>query len=52
MYLIAADLGTPSGEGFDFVDGMVFLARFYYVFDSANSQVVFATTEFTNSEVN
>ena len=52
VYLITADLGTPSGEGFDFVDGMVFLERFYYVFDSANSQVGFATTQFTNSTVN
>ncbi|KAH9934558.1 acid protease [Epithele typhae] len=52
VYLIAADLGSPSGEGFDFVDGMTFLERFYYVFDSANSQVGFATTEFTDSTIN
>ena len=52
VYLITADLGTPSGEGFDFVDGMTFLERFYYVFDSGNNQVGFATTEFTNAETN
>ncbi|TBU21523.1 acid protease [Dichomitus squalens] len=52
VYLIVGDLGTDSGEGFDFVDGMTFLERFYYVFDSANSQVGFATTQFTNAETN
>ena len=52
VYLITADLGTPSGEGFDFVDGMVFLERFYYVFDAENSQVGFATTQFTDSTIN
>ena len=52
MYLIVNDLGSNSGEGFDFVDGMVFLERFYYVFDAANSQVGFATTPFTDSTIN
>ncbi len=52
MYLITNDLGPASGEGFDFVDGMVFLERFYYVFDAANSQVGFATTPFTNATTN
>ncbi|KAI0767720.1 acid protease [Fomes fomentarius] len=52
VYLIVSDLGMPSGSGFDFVDGMTFLERFYYVFDVANSQVGFATTEFTNAVSN
>ncbi|OBZ76477.1 Polyporopepsin [Grifola frondosa] len=52
VYLIVGDLGTNSGEGFDFVDGMTFLERFYYVFDSANSQVGFATTQFTDATTN
>lgn len=52
VFLIVGDLGSPSGEGFDFVDGMVFLERFYYVFDSENNQVGFATTPFTNSTIN
>ncbi|TFK89413.1 acid protease [Polyporus arcularius HHB13444] len=52
VYLITNDLGPASGEGFDFVDGMVFLERFYYVFDAANSQVGFATTPFTNATTN
>ena len=52
VFLIVGDLGTDSGEGFDFVDGMTFLERFYYVFESGNNQVGFATTEFTNAETN
>ncbi|KAL5501258.1 hypothetical protein ACEPAH_9645 [Sanghuangporus vaninii] len=52
IFLIVADLGSNSGEGFDFVNGMVFLERFYSVFDSANSQVGFATTAHTTDETN
>ena len=52
MYLIVGDLGTNSGEGFDFVDGMTFLERFYYVWDVTNSRVGFATTEYTTATTN
>ncbi|KAF8589717.1 aspartic peptidase A1 [Ramaria rubella] len=52
FYLIVGDLGTPSGEGFDFVNGFAFLERFYAVFDTTNSQVGLATTRFTNATVN
>ena len=52
MYLIVGDLGGNSGEGLDFIDGMTFLERFYYVFDVANSQVGFATTAFTDATTN
>ena len=52
MYLITADLGSDSGEGLDFIDGYTFLERFYYVYDVANAQVGFATTEFTNATTN
>ena len=52
MYLITADLGSDSGEGLDFIDGMTFLERFYYVWDVENSQVGFATTEFTTATTN
>ncbi|KAJ7816831.1 aspartic peptidase A1 [Mycena leptocephala] len=48
IYLIVANLGTPSGEGFDFVNGFAFLERFYSVFDTTNHRVGFATTPFTN----
>ncbi|KAI1786237.1 acid protease [Ganoderma leucocontextum] len=52
IYLVTADLGSPSGEGLDFIDGYTFLERFYYVYDSANSRVGFATTSFTNATTN
>ncbi|KAH9934559.1 family A1 protease [Epithele typhae] len=52
VYLIVNDLGSLSGEGLDFIDGMTFLERFYYVFDIANSQVGFATTAFTDATTN
>jgi cathepsin E len=52
IYLIVGNLGTPSGEGFDFVNGMTFLERFYAVFDTTNKQVGFATTSFTDSTIN
>ncbi|TFK35979.1 aspartic protease [Crucibulum laeve] len=52
IYLIVADLGSPSGEGFDFVDGFAFLERFYSVFDTTNKRVGFATTPFTHATTN
>ena len=52
VYLIVNDLGSLSGEGLDFIDGMTFLERFYYVFDIANSRVGFATTAFTDATTN
>jgi len=52
VYLIVGDLGTPSGEGFDFVNGFAFLERFYSVFDTANRRVGFATTPFTTATTN
>ncbi|KLO09318.1 aspartic peptidase A1 [Schizopora paradoxa] len=51
-YLIVGDLGTPSGEGLDFINGLTFLERFYTVFDSANKRIGFATTPFTNADTN
>ena len=52
MYLIVSDLGTPSGEGLDFIDGMTFLERFYVVFDSDKSEFGIATSPFTFAETN
>ncbi|KAN0100380.1 Aspartic peptidase domain containing protein [Tylopilus felleus] len=50
IYGIANDLGTPSGEGLD--DGQTFLERFYSVFDTTNSRVGFAATEYTDATTN
>ncbi|KAG6877473.1 hypothetical protein C0992_009901 [Termitomyces sp. T32_za158] len=52
VYLIVGDLGTDSGEGFDFVNGFAFLERFYSVFDTGNKRVGFATTQFTTATIN
>ena len=52
VYLIVNDLGTPSGEGLDFINGFTFLERFYSVFDTANKQVGFAETNNTFAQTN
>jgi hypothetical protein len=45
-------MGTPSGEGFDFVNGYTFLERFYSVFDTTNSRIGFAETSYTDATTN
>ncbi|KIJ25549.1 hypothetical protein M422DRAFT_193362 [Sphaerobolus stellatus SS14] len=52
VYLIINDLGTETGQGLDFVNGYVFLERFYSVFDSRKQRVGFATTPYTYAETN
>ncbi|KAG2101601.1 acid protease [Suillus discolor] len=52
IYLVLADIGSPSGSGLDFVNGYYFLERFYSVYDTTNSQVGFATTEWTYAITN
>ncbi|KIJ40077.1 hypothetical protein M422DRAFT_257145 [Sphaerobolus stellatus SS14] len=52
VYLIVGDLGTPSGEGLDFINGQTFIERFYTVFDTTNNRVGFATTPFTTATTN
>ncbi|EGO05010.1 hypothetical protein SERLA73DRAFT_82569 [Serpula lacrymans var. lacrymans S7.3] len=52
VYLIVNSIGTPSGEGLDFINGYTFLERFYSVFDTTNSRVGFATTSYTDATTN
>ena len=52
IYLIVADIGTPSGQGLDFINGQTFLERFYSVFDTANNRVGLANTPFTRANSN
>ncbi|KAG2357097.1 aspartic peptidase A1 [Suillus spraguei] len=52
IYLIVNDIGTHSGMGLDFVCGLIFLQRFYSVFDTANSRIGLAKTSFTNATTN
>ncbi|KAG2048393.1 acid protease [Suillus hirtellus] len=52
IYLVIADTGSPSGSGLDFTNGYCFLERFYSVFDTTNSRVGFATTQYTDATTN
>jgi cathepsin E len=52
IYLIVGDIGSPSGEGLDFILGIPFLERFYSVFDTANQQVGLAYTTLTYANTN
>ncbi|KAF8140531.1 aspartic peptidase domain-containing protein [Boletus edulis] len=52
IYSIVNNLGSPSGQGLDFINGQSFLERFYSVFDTTNNRVGFATTSFTDATTN
>jgi cathepsin E len=39
VYLVVADLGTPSGQGLDFILGLTFLERFYSTYDAQNKRI-------------
>ncbi|KAG2065562.1 aspartic peptidase A1 [Suillus decipiens] len=52
IFLIVKALATPTGAGYDFVNGYVFLQRFYIAFDSGQGRVAFAKTKFTNADTN
>jgi len=52
IYLIVASTGDDEGTGLDFINGYVFLERFYSVFDTTNSQVGFAETANTYATTN
>jgi len=52
IYLIVNDLGTPSGQGLDIINGYAFLERFYVVIDTANKAVGLANTPFTHATTN
>jgi len=52
IFLIVNSIGTPSGQGLDFINGQTFLERFYAVFDTTNKRVGLATTSFTAATTN
>ncbi|KAL4244017.1 peptidase A1 family protein [Abortiporus biennis] len=52
IYSIIGNLGSNSGQGFDFVNGMTFLERYYSVYDTTNRRVGLATTSNTFAETN
>ncbi|EKM56556.1 uncharacterized protein PHACADRAFT_172246 [Phanerochaete carnosa HHB-10118-sp] len=52
IYLAVSNLGTPTGEGLDFINGQAWLERFYSVYDTGNQRMGFATTPFTYATTN
>ncbi|TCD63444.1 hypothetical protein EIP91_005385 [Steccherinum ochraceum] len=52
IYLIVSDIGTPTGEGMDFINGMVWLERFYTVYDTLGSRFGVAKTAGTYATTN
>lgn len=52
IYLVVGDLGSDSGQGLDFVNGVPFLQRYYVGYDLGNNVVGFAETEFTFADTN
>lgn len=52
VYLIVGDIGSSTGSGLDFINGMTWLERFYSVYDTGNQQVGFAETAFTFATTN
>ncbi|KAG2356703.1 aspartic peptidase A1 [Suillus spraguei] len=53
IFLIVKGLDSPTGSGFDFINGYVFLQRFYVVFDgSMRPRVGFARTPYTRANSN
>lgn len=49
IFLVLQDIGQTSQPGIDFICGMTFLERFYTVYDTGNSRLGLATTQFTNA---
>ncbi|KAG2066162.1 family A1 protease [Suillus decipiens] len=47
IFLVVKSLKRPTGAGFDFINGYVFLQRFYVVFDAGNRRIGLAKTSFT-----
>ncbi|KAG2066493.1 hypothetical protein BDR04DRAFT_1029926, partial [Suillus decipiens] len=52
IFLIVKSLSTPTGTGCSFVNGYVFLQRFYTVFNSGRRRVGFAQTAYTMASTN
>ncbi|KAG2068953.1 acid protease [Suillus decipiens] len=52
IFLVIQSLTTSTGAGYNFVNGYVFLQRFYTVFDSGRRRVGFAPTIFTQASTN
>ena len=45
-------MGSSAENGLEFINGMTWLERYYFVYDSGASQVGFATTQYTDATTN
>lgn len=54
VYLIVNDIGTPSGSGLDFINGLVWMERYYVSVGlcSGVTSIAFETTPFTDATTN
>ncbi|KAG2066505.1 family A1 protease [Suillus decipiens] len=52
IFLVIQSLRTSIGAGYNFINGYVFLQRFYTVFDSGRRRVGFAPTILTEASIN
>ncbi|KAG1783686.1 aspartic peptidase domain-containing protein [Suillus placidus] len=52
IYFVVNSIGSPSGQGLDFINGYTFLERFYSVFDITNARIGFAKTSYTDATTN
>ena len=51
-YLVINDFGEYSGRDLNFILGYTFLAHFFFVFETLNSRVGFAITQFMTDSIN
>ncbi|EPT02034.1 hypothetical protein FOMPIDRAFT_1119342 [Fomitopsis schrenkii] len=53
VYLIVSDIGVLEGlSGIEFISGMTWLERYYFVYNSGSNEVGFATTSHTSATTN
>ena len=52
IYLAISEIGADQVGTLGFIMGQIVLERLYSVFDSSNNQVGFATTKYTNANIN
>lgn len=52
VYLVVSDMGSSGETGLEFINGMTWLERYYFVYDAGSSQVGFATTQYTDATTN
>ncbi|KAI0094449.1 aspartic peptidase A1 [Irpex rosettiformis] len=52
IFLVVSDIGSNSGSGLDFINGLTWIERFYVALDTTNRKVGIANTPFTRATTN